>query len=72
MDATWTTVILVIRELESLGLVKMTKQGRSNIIDLTTSGKELVKIHQNVLVPLRELQDKIVKNSGDIDGKDAR
>lgn len=57
--ATWNSVSRILKEFESLGLIKKTKQGRSNILELTDLGKDLVKFYQEKLCKIREVDENV-------------
>jgi len=52
LDATWTSVVTILREFEELQLIKRIKQGRVYMIDLTPLGKELVSFYNTAFLPL--------------------
>lgn len=57
IDCTWKTCYDIIKLLEFYKLIKKTRQGRIDLLDLTEKGKIVIKFYQETLKPLREIKE---------------
>ena len=57
VDCTYSHVVKLLDELNSLGLVGFKKQGRIKIIELTEDGKDLAHSIEGVLMKLSRIKE---------------
>jgi DNA-binding MarR family transcriptional regulator len=54
LEATWASVITLLKEFEELQLIRRVKQGRVFMLDLTPKGEALCQCYSSLMIPLKK------------------